>query len=400
MRLKSTTRGAWRASASIAATALLAAAAALAAQPPPAPAPGPPVPIREVDPPELEPLVGPPAPEEPVGEVAEEMTVKGRKHKKKEELVGPPVDKRWLAEVCPVGEEADGTWLDRSQDRIGWGVCRATLWFDGLFGDQRAIEERDATYGYVQPRLEWNEIDGVEPDLRFRAKFSLPLADRRFNALLGRSTSDERSSESDAGGEQLPESFRDSDDEWLVGLGYSPVRGNRKRLDFDAGLELDTPVEIFTQARYRWHWFLAKKQMVRWRQSMFWRSDDGFGTRLDIDYERVLKGPYVVRWRNGGTYAQHLEGIEWFEELTLFHRIGERQALAYVVRADGETDADVTLEAYGLEVIYRRNILREWLFVEMRPGVEWRRTSADEPREVTPLLGIGIEVQFGDREFE
>ncbi|HVR28371.1 MAG TPA: hypothetical protein VMS86_02460 [Thermoanaerobaculia bacterium] len=345
-----------------------------------------------------------PEPDLPVASVEERLTVKGKKPRDKEkkpELVGPPFRKVWLAEVCPLEESEGGTWLDRSQNRLGWGVCRATIWFDGLFGDERAIEERDATYGFVQPQLNWNKIDGLDPDVRFRAKINLPVADRRFNALLGRTTSNEPSSHSsDASTQQLPESFRDPDDEWLVGLGYSPVRGNRRRLDFDAGVELGAPVEIFTQGRYRRHWFVSPRDLVRLRQSVFWRSDDGFGTRLDFDFERVLGGPYVMRWRNNGTFAQHLEGMKWFDELTLFHRLGERQALAYVVHAAGETDAEVPVEEYGLELVYRRNILREWLFVEMRPGVEWRRPDVERRRQLTPLLGVGLEIQFGNREFE
>jgi hypothetical protein len=54
-------------------------------------------------------------------------------------------------------------------------------------GDVHAITERDTTYGYVQPKLDYNEHDGVDPGARFRAKFNLPLAERRFSALLGRS---------------------------------------------------------------------------------------------------------------------------------------------------------------------------------------------------------------------
>ena len=365
---------------------------------------GPPAPRFDlVGPPAPEEEVGPPSPERPVARIEEKLVVKGKKAKKakREELVGPPVDKVWLAEVCPLDDSAGGSWLDRSQQRLGWSVCRATLWFDGLFGDERAIAERDATYGYVQPKLSWNEFDGVDPDVRFRAKINLPVADRRFNALLGRTNAEEGPRDSDNfGAELLPDSFREADDEWLVGLGYAPVRDSRRRLDFDAGVELSTPVEVFAQGRYRRHWFMGDRDLVRMRQSVFWRSEEGFGTRVDVDFERVLNGPYVVRWRNSATYAQHLHGVRWFDEVTLFQRLGERQALAYVASANGETEADVTVDRYELELVYRRNILREWLFVEMRPGIAWRRPEADLRREITPTLGVGLEIQFGDRDFD
>ena len=311
-----------------------------------------------------------------------ELTVKDKKKRKKteqrkEKLAGKvktDEDKEWLAEVCPLDEKHGGTWLDRSQDRLGWSVCRATLWFDGLFGDERAIAERDATYGYVQPKLDYNEEDGVDPDARFRAKFNLPLADRRFNALLGRNDDDDdQHGETDRrtkpAASSCRTSFRDADDDWLVGLGYSPVRGSRKRLDFDAGVELRSPVDVFVQGRYRRHWFLSARDLVRaapdrvlahrrrprhadqprLRARPLRPVRDALAQRRDL--RAGDRGRRVVRTRS-----------------TLFQRLGLKTALAYELSADGETDDEVPVKNYGFELIYRRNILREWLFLELRPG--------------------------------
>jgi hypothetical protein len=383
----------------------------------PAPTPTPLPPLITLPTPELtleqpEDLVGPPSPDRPVAHVEEVLTVKDKKkHKKaeehKEELAGKvktPEEKQWLAEVCPLDEKHGGSWIDRSQGRLGWSVCRATLWFDGLFGDERAIAERDATYGYVSPKLDYNEKDGVDPDARFRAKYNLPLANRRFNALLGRNDDDDNQhggpQRDEPGGEQLPESFREVDDDWLVGLGYSPVRSSRRRVDFDAGVELRTPIDVFVQGRYRRHWFLSQRNLVRLRDTVFWRTDDGFGTKLNLDFERVLSGPFVARWRNGATWAQEIEGVEWFDEITLFQRLNLKTALAYVLSADGETDAEVPVKNYGFELIYRRNILREWLFIELRPGVDWRRREVEDERTLQPVMSVGLQINFGEKDFE
>jgi hypothetical protein len=71
-----------------------------------------------------------------------------------------------------------------------------------------------------------------------------------------------------------------------------------------------------------------------------------------------------------------------------------------VLSADGETDAEVPERSYGLEMIYRRNILREWLFVELRPGLDWRRREIEENRKIEPTLSVGLQINFGDRDFE
>jgi hypothetical protein len=158
---------------------------------------------------------------------------------------------------------------------------------------------------------------------------------------------------------------------------------------------------VFVQGRYRRHWFLSQRDLIRLRETLFWRTDDGFGTRLNLDFERVLSGPYVTRWRSSATWAQELEGVEWFQEVTLFQRLDLKTALAYQLNADGATDAEVPVKNYGLELIYRRrNILREWLFLELRPGVDWRRRERDDQRDFEPVMSVGLQINFGDKDFE
>lgn len=301
---------------------------------------------------------------------------------------------------CSFSISRDATWLDRTQNGMASTVCRAVAWFDGLFGDERLYEEHEATFGRVQPTLDWNEIDGIDPGLEFRVKVSLPQLDDRMSALFGRDAPEnliEDSARSRDG--LLPDVFRDTDDEWLVGLGYTPVRGARRRLDFSAGLEVRAPPEVFVQGRYRRQWFLNDRNLLRLRETPFWRSDDGIGASTRLDLERVVGSKFLLRWRNVGTVAQRIEGVEWFEEVSLFHRLSAKSALAYVVEAAGETEADVTVDHYGVVFIYRRQVLREWLFLELRPGLSWRREDPSEDREATPVLGLGIEMQFGKQPF-
>jgi hypothetical protein len=59
----------------------------------------------------------------------------------------------------------------------------------------------------------------------------------------------------------------------------------------------------------------------------------------------------------------------------LFQRLGLKTALAYVLSADGVTDAEVPVKNYGFDVVYRRSVKREWLFIELRPGLDWRPAS-------------------------
>ncbi len=80
--------------------------------------------------------------------------------------------------------------------------------------------------------------------------------------------------------------------------------------------------------------------------------------------------------------------------------MGLKTALAYELSSNGETDEDVPVRNYGFELIYRRNILREWLFLELRPGLDWRRREVEDDRKIEPVFSVGLQINFGDKDFE
>jgi hypothetical protein len=61
----------------------------------------------------------------------------------------------------------------------------------------------------------------------------------------------------------------------------------------------------------------------------------------------------------------------------------------------GETQAEVPLRNYGVELRYRQKILRQWLFVELITSMTWPREFLTEERESNFGAGIGVEMYFG-----
>jgi hypothetical protein len=153
-------------------------------------------------------------------------------------------------------------------------------------------------------------------------------------------------------------------------------------------------VDVFV-GRYRRHWFLSARDWCVC-QTVFWRTDDSRYTD-SLDFERVLSGPFVTLARRR---TRRRSGRRWFGEAALFQRLGLKTALAYELSANGETADEVPVKNYGFELIYRRNILREWLFIELRPGLDWRQRELEDDREFEPEFSIGLQINFGDKDFE
>lgn len=272
------------------------------------------------------------------------------------------------------------------------------MWFDSLFGQDRAYEEYDQTFGWIQTRIEWDEKDGVEPGLRFRAKYNLPQLEGRLSAVFGRSGGEAFEGDEPGQADELPETFRATDDEWILGLGYSPVRGPRRRFDVTGGIRLESIINPFLEGRYRRQFFLSQRNLVRVRQSVFWELDDGYGVGSRVDYEHILGRRTLFRWLNRGILAQRIDGVRWLSEVTVFRRLGTRgEAIAYRLELRGETEAEVAIERLTARTIYRRPLRGERLYLELRPGIEWRREHPEEERQPYFQLSVGLELRFGDK---
>lgn len=338
--------------------------------------------------PQDEPVAEPPTAEEPVTTAETAATAEAE----------DDATKPKIKDVCNLPDLGSVAWIDRMHQAVYRSVCGSAFWFDSFFGEEDAYRQRDATFGRAGLAPHWSEQDGFELKGRLKAKINLPRLQKRFNAFFG--NYDEKEFETDRsptfGG--LPQVFEQTtDQEWLVGLGYSPLRGKHRRIDIDAGVKLNFPLDPFVRLRSQRYHFFSEVSLLRFRQTLFWRGNLGFGTTSHLDLERVLGKSHHVRWSNIGTIAQGTEGVDWESRLTLYHYLGGSRAFAYELTLKGETDAPVAVESYGFETIYRQSAFRDWFFLELRGGLAWPRYVPEEVRQPSFGLGFGFELIFGNR---
>lgn len=287
--------------------------------------------------------------------------------------------------------------VDKVQRGVYVGVCGAARWFDGLFGTRRYDQDSDATYGRLGLYELWDDRDGFDSRLRLRARLALPAMQDRLKLVFGRV--DDREVIEDAnsqGGGQLPASFaRVEDEAWLLGLGYSKQSGLEDGFDFGAGVRLRTPVDPYTKATYRHTFVFDEATTLRARQTVFWRDSRGYGETTEIDFDRLLTPRVLLRFDNTATLAEDVERLEWSSALIAFHSLGDRRGMSYTGFVRGVANTDVPVRDFGFEARYRRQVYREWLFLELRSSLTWPRETLAEEREINPGVGIGFEMYFG-----
>jgi hypothetical protein len=286
--------------------------------------------------------------------------------------------------------------IDQIQRGVYRTVCTTARWFDNLFGEEHPDDVHEPVWGRLLVGAHWDERDGLEDEIHFRAEFDLPKLESRMNAFVGRSNREDEVSDRNIATSALPEILSlPDDDEWLVGLGYHPLRSQNSRFDVDLGVDIESPLNPYVKARYQHRHTLGQHNLFNVRHTAFWEDKDGVGFTERIDVDHLLGEDSMVRWRTIGTYSETTDGIDWRSQVTLYYQLSNRRALAFEVGAFGETDHEVEAEDLFVRTIYRQRISRDWLFVDVRPGVAWRRRARDEPREAVPFVTFGVELLYG-----
>lgn len=303
-----------------------------------------------------------------------------------------------VAELCG-DKPGEPGWLSQVRADIYKTVCSSAAWFDGFFGNARFDDEYQAVHGSVALGGSWDERDRWDPSVRFRARVRFPQMSERFNGFIGKVDPEEYVTELRDDFDALPRQFgREQDDAVLLGLGYGQGGRGGGHFDTSVGAKLGWPLEPYAKATYRYARPFFGRNLLRLREAVFWEEQEHFGATTRIDLERQLSEDYLVRWTGSGSFTQNTQGVRWYSDVTLYHGLGNGRAFAYQAGIIGESDREAQIIDYGLRLIFRRRIYREWLFLELRSSITWPREALVERRELNLGAGVAIEMMFGERQ--
>lgn len=292
-------------------------------------------------------------------------------------------------------EGASDGWLEGFRKGLETTVESSARWIDGFFADRGMNSEDHETYGRLTLAPQWSRYHKFEVDSRFRAQFKLPHAKEDFSAFLGQVDEGEFLDQQDVGRPSVINSPT-TDDEWLVGLGFSRQVNEAHRLTYSIGVRGGIRFDTYARARYRVDSILSDKSLMRWESSVFWRDSDGYGIAQRIDTETQLTTDLVAKWSALGTFAQETQGVRWSSSAIMYLLTDKDHAYAAEIWSEGENEAPVTVVDYGIRVLDRRKIYKSWLLMETWVGHHWPREERYETRRGHWMVGVEFELRFGN----
>jgi hypothetical protein len=288
--------------------------------------------------------------------------------------------------------------IDRTQQTVYSVVNNSSQWFDNFFGSTNIDQEGNVRQGKVTLGANWDERDGLKGRARFKARFPLPAFRQRTRLVFGRGDADDFvDGTANNNTDSLPSQFNDfEDDDWLLGVGYSKDGSLSRGFDLGVGVKLASPVEPYVRVTYRWNKTFAESWLWQLRPRVFSQSQRGNGGSLNSILDYAVSSSWLLRSWIVLSAEDEIEGMGWSNNLIAYQSLTNRTAFSYSVFASGETEDEVELQNYGFEIRYRKQIAREYLFMELSTSLTWPRYFLIEKRESNIGIGIQFEMQFGD----
>lgn len=296
-----------------------------------------------------------------------------------------------------LGQSHDLT-LDHARRKLEEMACTTVLWFDGLFGDLYHVDVARAAYGRLEVSNFYSEYFGYRTRVRLDVRGDFPNISRHLSGFFG--VDDDEAfvrdrNERFALRSRFPQ-MREND-RWMAGLGYSLPGSRTFRSDFRVGIRGLAHTRLFVQNRFGYIPWSDDDNLVYLRLTPFWNTADGFGVTTGADVSHVLDDTRLLRWANVATFSQETEGLDWRSALIHYRAMGERRGLAYEAFIRGETDAEVPLAEYGLQLIFRHPMMDQRLWGQWVLGYTWPKIRIEDEREAAFGAGFGIELPFGQK---
>ena len=272
-------------------------------------------------------------------------------------------------------QKDDNHWLDDMHENIAQSVQDSAIWFDdfffldGVMHQETAQAEARIRLGWEPRSRELNQFQN-----RFRVRVRLPNLKNRLDVVLS-----DYDDETELGNERLgrDDNFGDKDRLNLALRWRSrPDSGFSHRIGVGRGLQ------TFVKSRYRNHYSLADDTLMRIEGSIYYYSDDGFGSHFSTKFETLY------RFDNNFYYRDKTEDWLWRHSWQSLHQFDQKTAIISGYYIEGLSRPNYRLNEHYVSVRWRQNALREWLFYEIEPFILWRR---DE--HFAPSYGLALRVE-------
>ncbi|GGO65949.1 hypothetical protein [Bowmanella pacifica] len=281
----------------------------------------------------------------------------------------------------------DNPWLDDLQLNVSDSIDATAMWFDEFFADE-TMPLNEKAHGEARIRLGWEPRSRAvnEFETRFRVRVSLPNMKHQTDLIF----SDYDEDEDAASVKAARNDAIDRRNRFSMALRWTAKKSGDMNISHRIGV--GRKLQPYVKSRIRKTFGLSDINNVNLEASVYYYTQDRFGSHLMAQYEHQLAGNDLFRFDNHFYFRDETDDWIWQHGWYKYSQWDEKTAMIYGLYLEGGTRPNYRIEEYLVSTRWRKNALRKWLFFEVEPFLLWRR---DEDFKVSYGLALRVEGYFG-----
>jgi hypothetical protein len=314
------------------------------------------------------------------------------------------------AEAPAATEPGDSTRLDRSHRYLSGRVLRVAESINNaisytfrqaedhesemtrrFYGNLLTAYQVEGSHIRVTPRLIMTEGEDHDYKLDFSARLRLPDLSERLRLYVDSYDTDYDTMEEIFSARYRRQLETERSEGATAGLTYLVSDHMTRQLSLSTGMRFRPEPSPKLRLRGR-----LRKSFDLWRtdvaQSVFWSERDGFGEKTEFTLDRPTGEIHLFRLRSSLVWSELSHGVDWGQFASYYARLSSRRSAALKLGARGYSHPSWITDQYLVRVSWRRRVHRDWLFLEIEPGLDFFR---EDDYKMTPLINIQLEFVIG-----
>ena len=258
---------------------------------------------------------------------------------------------------------------------------------DQFFGDDRLDDENRRSRLHTSLGFNYDQEEGTSLITNLSLRIALPRLQNRLqffiDGLVFDDDPDSFTSAFDAAGDS------DSD----AGLRHIFTRDEFRSLNTDVGIRLGSTSQVFGRVRGR-----LVIPMDPWQlqlsQRFAWFTSDGLEETSEIRFDRPMANDYLFRSTTSLTWRENESGWTPEHSLAMYKEVSPRRSWRLSVAGVWPETPHTSKAYYSTIFTYRQLLHRNWLFLDIAPGVEFPQ---ENDYQANTFITAKFEIIFRDR---
>ncbi len=289
--------------------------------------------------------------------------------------------------------------LDRPHDFLSRRVEAYSRKLDNFFGDPNRAYDSTGSTLQIRSHVTFFEGGVRESKSDVHANISLPNTEERLRLVVQRGveaatqTAAERDIKNTTGSAQVAAPGAPQDNNYYLGLKALAAQVFGVALSAEAGAKFGRPIDPYVRLR-AFRDFNFSQWQIRASETPLWKRSDGYPAPTEGNFTGPLDEIWQLRFTSKATWPPTTRYCDLAQVGALYYTPDTRTAANFELGAFAPSDRSLKLAVYSVTLRVRRQIYRDWLYLEVTPQILYQEANGFS---ATRSLMQNLEMLFGER---